>query len=196
MLKRLFDIVFTLFGVILLLPVGLVIALVIPLDSKGPSFYLQERIGLRGKPFKLIKFRTMYTNSGAGSLITIGNSDSRITRFGRILRKYKLDELPQMLNILYGQMSLVGPRPEVKKYVSLYSENQKQVLKIKPGLTDYASLKFIDENQLLSEVDDPEHYYITEIMPQKLRLNLTYLQHRSLWIDIKIILQTFRRLIR
>src|SRR6478735_7467032 len=175
MLKRLFDIVLSGIGVILLLPFFIFIALFIVLDSKGGAFYLQTRVGKNGKLFKLFKFRTMSLNAEASGLITIGGRDPRVTKVGYTLRKYKLDELPQLLNVFLGSMSLVGPRPEVRKYVDLYNEEQKKVLLVKPGITDYASLDYFKENDLLAASSNPEETYIQEIMPAKLELNKKYI---------------------
>jgi len=157
-------------------------------------FYLQKRVGKNEKPFKLIKFRTMFTGADKGSLITIGNKDSRITRVGLFLRKYKIDELPQLFNILSGHMSVVGPRPEVEKYVALYKPEQKKVLSVKPGLTDFASLEYINENEILAQSTDPESLYVSEIMPDKLKLNLLYIEKQSFSTDLHIILKTVKKI--
>lgn len=149
------------------------------------------RVGRNNVDFPLYKFRTMFSESDRGSLITIGTNDTRITKTGLFLRKYKIDEFPQFINILKGEMSIVGPRPEVRKYVDLYTPEQMKVLSVRPGLTDYASIRYVNENALLAASDDPEHTYIHEIMPDKLALNLKYIQEQSLWIDLKIIFQTF-----
>ena len=189
-MKRIFDIVSCTLAVLLLLPFEIVIALCIVCGSKGGVFYRQTRIGLNGKDFKLLKFRTMRPNADQqGLLITVGN-DQRITRIGKFLRKYKLDELPQLLNIIKGDMSVVGPRPEVRRYVDLYDERQRHVLTVRPGLTDYASLKYISESELLAKSDDPEKTYIEEIMPAKLELNLQYIDNQSFKEDLKLIFQT------
>lgn len=177
-------------GIILLFPFFLLIGLIIRLDSQGPVFYLQERVGLKGMVFKLIKFRTMTLNADRGTAITIGRKDSRITGIGYYLRKYKLDELPQLINVWRGEMSLVGPRPELQKFVDLYNKEQLRIISLKPGITDYASIEFRNENEMLEGKPDPVSYYITEIMPIKLQLNLRYLEQQSLWVDIKIIGQT------
>jgi lipopolysaccharide/colanic/teichoic acid biosynthesis glycosyltransferase len=193
--KRLFDILMSLIGLITLLPLFVLLAIFIVLDSKGSVFYCQKRIGLYQSNFKLIKFRTMQIGADGGSLLTVGSYDQRITKFGYWLRKYKIDELPQLWNILKGEMSFVGPRPEVGKYVALYTKKQKQILNLKPGLTDWASLKYINENQLLADQDNPEEYYIQEIIPNKIEENLKYLNHHNLYIDLKIILLTIKKLI-
>lgn len=190
-MKRLFDIIISLIVLSLGLPFGILIALVIVIDSKGKIFYKQMRVGRNNVDFPLYKFRTMFSESDRGSLITIGTNDTRITKTGLFLRKYKIDEFPQFINILKGEMSIVGPRPEVRKYVDLYTPEQMKVLSVRPGLTDYASIRYVNENALLAASDDPEHTYIHEIMPDKLALNLKYIQEQSLWIDLKIIFQTF-----
>ena len=194
-MKRLFDIVLSLIVLAVFLPFGLLIAMVIVCDTKGHVFYKQTRVGRHNKDFQLYKFRTMYEDSDHGSLITIGTKDSRITQSGIFLRKYKIDEFPQFLNILKGEMSIVGPRPEVRKYVDLYTPEQMKVLSVRPGLTDYASIRYVDENALLASSDNPEQTYIHEIMPDKLALNLKYIQEQSLCVDIKIILKTFAAII-
>ena len=190
MLKRLFDILISFLSLIFLVPVFVIIALLIVFDSKGGIFYSQLRVGKNQKDFKLLKFRTMYGGSEKKGLLTVGESDDRITSTGKWLRKFKLDELPQLLNILKGQMSFVGPRPEVRKYVDLYNEQQKQVLSVRPGLTDYASIEYSNENEILAKYADPEKAYIDIIMPDKLNLNLKYIKEKSLFVDLKIIFMT------
>lgn len=195
-MKRVFDIVSCTLAVLMLFPLGLLIALCIVCGSKGGVFYRQVRVGKDGKDFKLLKFRTMRPNADRqGLLITVGN-DQRITRIGGFLRKYKIDELPQLLNIIKGDMSVVGPRPEVRRYVELYDERQRRVLTVRPGLTDYASLKYISESELLAKSDDPEKTYIEEIMPAKLELNLQYIDNQSLKEDFKLIFQTLFSIFR
>jgi lipopolysaccharide/colanic/teichoic acid biosynthesis glycosyltransferase len=196
MLKRNFDIVFSFLGLLILLPVFLVIAVWIAFDSRGGIFYKQQRVGLNGKLYGLLKFRTMRTGSDKQGLLTIGSDDSRITATGQWLRKYKLDELPQLINILKGDMSFVGPRPEVIKYVLHYSLQQRKVLSVKPGLTDPASLAYLNENDLLSRAENPEQYYILHIMPAKLDLNLEYLARQNMAGDIRIILRTISRILK
>lgn len=196
MVKRIFDIVFSFFLLILLFPALILISIFIVFDSKGGVFYFQERIGKSRKPFKLMKFRTMVTGADQAGLITIGERDSRITRIGFWLRKYKLDELPQLLNILIGEMSVVGPRPEVAKYVALYTNEQLKVLSVKPGLTDYASIKFVDESAILSSYADPEKAYVEKILPEKLNLNLQYIAEANFFTDLKIIFKTIGKIIR
>ena len=193
MIKRLFDITSAFLVLITLLPLFVIICLLIIFDSKGGILYYQERVGRGLKPFMLYKFRTMKKDS-KGLKITVGK-DPRITSIGHVLRSYKLDELPQLINIIKGDMSVVGPRPETPNYVALYSINQKRVLDVRPGLTDYASLEFIDENKVLSAYDDPEKAYIETIMPAKLSLNLKYINEHSFWVDIKIIFKTIFKII-
>ncbi|MBQ4356290.1 MAG: sugar transferase [Bacteroidales bacterium] len=194
-MKRLLDVLSCSLAVLVLLPFGLVVALCIVLGSRGGAFYRQRRVGRGGKEFGLLKFRTMRQDADRqGPLITIGD-DRRITRIGRFLRKYKIDELPQLLNIIAGDMSVVGPRPEVPKYVALYDERQRRVLSVRPGLTDYASLKYIAESELLAQSDDPERTYIEEVMPAKLELNLQYIENQSVKEDIVLILKTLRAIV-
>ncbi|MEN6356353.1 MAG: sugar transferase [Armatimonadota bacterium] len=193
--KRLFDLCFTSAGLIVLWPVLLVTAIIIKLDDKGPVFFRQERIGLHGKPFGMWKFRTMVVDAEKiGMQLTVGK-DTRITRAGRFLRKSKLDELPQLFNVFMGEMSLVGPRPEVKRYVELYSQQQRAVLDIPPGITDPASIRYRDESTVLAQASDPESAYINEVMPEKIRLNLDYALHSSVLSDFWIILKTLRRIL-
>lgn len=189
-MKRFFDIVFSLIALAVFLPFGLLIALAIVCDTKGHVIYRQARVGRNNKDFRLYKFRTMYEESDQGSLITIGVDDKRITRSGRLLRRFKIDEFPQFLNILKGEMSIVGPRPEVRKYVDMYTPEQMKVLTVRPGLTDYASIRYVNENALLAASENPEQTYIKEIMPDKLALSLKYIQDQSLWVDLKIMLKT------
>lgn len=196
MIKRLFDILFSLILVIILSPLFIVVSIAIALDSRGGVFFNQERVGWKGKHFKLHKFRTMRPASESAGQITVGMRDPRITSIGYNLRKYKLDELPQLFNILKGEMSVVGPRPEVPRYVALYNEEQRKVLDVKPGLTDYASIDFVDENAILAKSSNPEKTYIEEIMPLKLSLNKKYIQEMSLKTDIKIIFGTLKAIFR
>jgi len=193
--KRLFDIVASAIGLLVLWPVFLVIAVLIKLEDGGPVFYRQERIGYKGRPFKIWKFRTMVVNADKlGKPLTVGR-DPRITRVGYWLRKFKLDELPQLLNVLLGEMSLVGPRPEVPQYVALYTPEQRKVLDLVPGITDPASIKFANEAELLAEASNPEKFYIEHIMPTKIRLNMEYASHATLWSDILVILKTLVRIV-
>jgi lipopolysaccharide/colanic/teichoic acid biosynthesis glycosyltransferase len=194
MLKRLFDFVVSLLALIFLLPFFFVIAALIKVNSGGPVFFLQTRVGQHGADFRIFKFRTMKTGSDKKGLLTIGNSDNRITGVGYYLRKYKLDEFPQLINVLIGNMSLVGPRPEVRKYVDLYNVDQLRVLDVKPGITDYASIKFSNESELLARSADPEQEYIERIMPEKLKLNLEYLDDKSVGTDIRILFSTLAKI--
>lgn len=191
---RFFDIIFSIIGLVILSPIFIVLYLLIRIESKGGGFYSQERIGKNGKPFKLYKFRSMRIGSDKKGLITIGEKDNRITKTGFILRKYKLDELPQLWNVFIGDMSLVGPRPEVKKYTDLYTEEQKQVLQVRPGITDWASIKYVDENKILGEAKDPDEAYVNLIMPNKIKLNMVYIQHQTLGEYFKIIFTTFKEI--
>jgi lipopolysaccharide/colanic/teichoic acid biosynthesis glycosyltransferase len=194
-LKRLFDIICSLAGIIILSPLLLVLYLAVAVNSGFPVFYLQTRVGRNNKDFKLFKFRSMYLDSDKKGLLTVGGRDPRITPVGYFLRKYKLDELPQLFNVLLGDMSLVGPRPEVRKYVELYDSEQQKVLNVRPGITDYASLEYIDENELLSKSPNPEQTYIHEVMPAKLKLNMKYIGEAGLTTDLKIIFKTIQKII-
>ena len=195
MLKRIFDTILSLFGLIILLPFMLIIAIFIKLDSKGPVFFKQVRVTKNGREFKIFKYRTMRVGSDKYSQITVGK-DNRITKEGAFLRKYKLDEIPQLINVLIGDMSLVGPRPEVPKYVALYTDEQKEILKVRAGITDYASIEFSDENDLLASEEDPEKAYIEKVMPKKIELNKKYLSEISVLTDIKIILLTIKKILK
>ena len=190
MIKRFFDIVLSICGLIVLAPLFFVLAIWIKFDSTGPIFYRQVRVGRRNRDFSLYKFRSMRVGADKGSLITIGGHDSRITHSGYYIRKYKLDEFPQLINVLKGDMSIVGPRPEVRRYVDLYTPEQLHVLDVRPGITDYASIKYRDENELLENVDNPDDYYVRVIMPDKLAINLEYVSKHNLWMDLQIIWQT------
>ena len=178
----------------MLVPVFLVMAVWIKADSEGPVFYRQVRVGMHGKLFRIFKFRSMRLGSDKASQITIGERDSRITRSGIIIRKYKLDELPQLINVFTGDMSFVGPRPEVPKYVDLYTEEQRHVLDVRPGITDMASIKYINENELLGKANNPEDYYIHTIMPDKLSINLEYVKNNSFMDDVTIIFKTLSKI--
>ena len=184
MLKRLFDIFFSLLGLIILATIFLIIAILILVDSRGGLFYKQLRVGYNNTDFKLFKFRTMEAGADTKGLITVGSRDSRVTLIGYYLRKYKIDELPQLFNVLIGDMSLVGPRPEVRKYVNMYTKNQLRVLSVKPGITDYASIEYSNENEVLGKVNNPDELYITEIMPAKLALNVKYIDEKNTFKDI------------
>jgi len=190
MAKRLFDIVFSLLGIVILSPFLFIITFITLFTSAGGAFYKQIRVGKNGKEFQLFKFRTMRKGADKSGALTIGMKDSRITALGFYLRKYKLDELPQLFNILWGNMSFVGPRPEVPKYVALYDNEQRKVLKVKPGLTDYASIVYSEENKLLATAENPEEFYINKVMPAKLKLNLRYINEMNMVTDIKVILKT------
>ncbi|MDZ4712105.1 MAG: sugar transferase [bacterium] len=191
MLKRGFDILFSIAGLVILTPLFIVIAVIIKSDSKGPVFFKQQRVGKNGEDFTLIKFRSMAKGKINNSLLTIGSKDSRITGAGYYLRKYKLDEFPQLINVLKGEMSFVGPRPEVRKYVAMYDDQQMQILEVQPGITDVASIKYRNENELLAGAKDPEEFYIRKIMPEKIKMNLEYINDRSVLKDVKIIFKTF-----
>lgn len=193
---RFFDILFSLLGLLLLSPLFVILCLAICLESKGGAFYIQERIGLNGKPFGLYKFRSMRIGSDSEGLLTVGERDNRITRIGYFMRKTKMDELPQLLNVLKGDMSLVGPRPEVRKYTDLYTEEQRRVLSVRPGITDYASIEYVHENELLSQAEDPERMYIEKVMPDKIKLNMKYLDHYTVGEYFKIIFLTLISLVK
>lgn len=193
-MKRLFDIVMSIIGLIILLPFFIVISIWILLDSPGGVFYRQSRVGKNGVDFKLWKFRSMRPDSDKKGLLTVGGRDPRITRSGYFLRRYKLDELPQLINVLVGDMSFVGPRPEVRKYVELYNSEQRKVLDVRPGITDIASLEYFEENELLGKSSDPERIYIEEVMPAKLKLNLQYIGKANLATDLGMILKTITRI--
>lgn len=194
-MKRLFDIVGSAVGLVVLSPLFVGLAIWIKKESKGPVFYKQKRVGRNGKEFQLFKFRSMRIGSDKLGLLTIGGSDPRITRAGNFIRKYKLDEFPQLINVLIGNMSVVGPRPEVSKYVNLYNEEQLKVLKVKPGITDWASIKYRNENDLLARSDRPEEFYISEVMPAKLALSLQYIEKHNLITDLKIIWLTLKNIV-
>lgn len=191
-MKRLFDIVASTLGLIVLSPLFLVLAVWIKVDSKGPVFYRQTRVGWHNKDFRIFKFRSMRVGSDRGSLVTIGGRDPRITKSGYYIRKYKLDEFPQLINVLIGDMSLVGPRPEVRHYVDYWTPEQMRVLDVRPGITDPASIKFRNENELMAQAGDPERYYINVIMQEKLRLYLEYVDNQSFLYDLRLIFATLR----
>ena len=193
---RFFDVIFTAGGLIVLSPLFLVLYLLIRLESKGGGFYTQERIGKDGVPFKLYKFRSMRVGSDKKGLITVGGHDPRITKMGYFIRKYKLDELPQLWNVLIGDMSLVGPRPEVEKYTRLYTEEQRKVLSVRPGITDWASIEYVDENVILGQAEDPDKAYIERIMPDKIRYNMKWINNQGIVEYFKIIFCTFFRIAR
>ncbi len=193
---RVFDIVFSGIGLILLSPLFLIVYILIRLESKGGGFYAQVRIGKNGMPFKLYKFRSMRTGADKGSLITVGGHDPRITKMGYFIRKYKIDELPQLWNVFIGDMSLVGPRPEVERYTRLYTEEQKKVLSVRPGITDWASIEYVDENVILGQAEDPDKAYIEQIMPDKIRYNMKWIENQGVLEYFKIIFSTFFKIAR
>lgn len=196
MMKRLFDIVASACGLILLSPLFFIVSVWIKLDSPGPVFYRQVRVGRYNKDFKIFKFRTMRVGADKGSLVTIGGRDPRVTRIGYYLRKFKIDELPQLINVFIGDMSLVGPRPEVRHYVNYWTSEQLHVLDVRPGITDPASIKFRNENELMESAEDPESFYINVIMQEKLKLYLEYVHNASFWYDIKLIFKTIYTVVK
>lgn len=192
---RFFDFLFSFVGVVLLSPLLIIVYFVIVLESKGGGIYTQQRVGLNGVDFKLFKFRSMTVDSDQKGLITIGGNDERITNIGLFIRKFKIDELPQLFNVLLGDMSIVGPRPEVRKYVDLYTKDQRKVLNVKPGITDYASIEYANENEILGNANDPDKMYIYEIMPAKIKLNIKYIENKSLKEYFNIIFLTFFKIV-
>ena len=196
MLIRLLDIVLSLLGLLFLLPIFLILAVWIKFDSQGSIFFRQIRVGKDGKGFRIYKFRTMIVNAEKMGIITIGERDPRITNSGYFLRKYKLDELPQLINVLKGEMSFVGPRPEVRKYVEMYNQEQLKILTVKPGITDYASIEYINEDEILGKSFNPEKTYIEEIMPQKIKYNMKYINNKTVIEYFKIIFLTIIKIIK
>ena len=196
MLIRLLDIVLSLLGLLFLLPIFVILAVWIKFDSQGSIFFRQIRIGKDGRDFRIYKFRTMIVNAEKMGIITIGERDPRITNSGYFLRKYKLDELPQLINVLKGEMSFVGPRPEVRKYVEMYNQEQLKILTVKPGITDYASIEYINEDEILGKSLDPEKTYIEEIMPQKIKYNMKYINNKTVIEYFKIIFLTIIKIIK
>ena len=194
-MKRLFDLLFSMVVLILFFPFGIIISLCIIIDSRGGIFYKQERVGLNGAVFTILKFRSMYVKADSNGSLTVAK-DPRITRVGWLIRKLKLDEFPQFLNVIAGQMSVVGPRPEVKEFVDLYTDEQREILRVKPGITDEASLAYFDENNMLSDSSNPKLTYIQEIMPTKIEINLKYLSEKSWYSDAVVILKTMLRILR
>ncbi|MBP6754977.1 MAG: sugar transferase [Bacteroidia bacterium] len=192
---RFFDLVFSVLGIVFLSPLFVIVYIMIIIESKGGGFYTQQRVGLNEVEFKLFKFRSMSVGSEKKGLITIGGNDTRITKTGLFIRKYKIDELPQLFNVLVGDMSIVGPRPEVRKYVDLYTKDQRKVLNVKPGITDYASIEYSDENEILGNADDPDKMYIDGIMPAKIKLNIKYIDNKSLKEYFNIIFLTFFKIV-
>lgn len=195
-MKRVFDIIASGLGLLILSPLFLVVAIWVKLDSTGPVFYKQVRVGRNNKDFYLYKFRSMRVGSDKKGLITVGGRDPRVTRSGYYIRKYKLDEFPQLINVFKGDMSLVGPRPEVRKYVDLYTPEQMHVLEVRPGITDLASIRYRNENELLAKASDPEQYYRDIVMQDKLRINLEYVRNHSFFGDICLIFKTFLSIIK
>lgn len=194
-MKRLFDILASGLGLVCLSPLFAALAVWIKLDSRGPVFYRQVRVGRGNKDFRIFKFRSMRPDSDKLGLITVGGRDPRVTCSGYYIRKYKLDELPQLINVFIGDMSLVGPRPEVRKYVDMYSPEQLHVLDVRPGITSLASLRYRNENEVLAKAEDPDKCYIEKVMPDKLAIDLEYVRKATLWNDIKLIFSTFREII-
>jgi lipopolysaccharide/colanic/teichoic acid biosynthesis glycosyltransferase len=194
MIKRVFDLVCAFLGLLVLTPLLFLVGVWIKLDSKGPIFYVQTRVGRNNINFKLYKFRTMKPNADKFGLITTSSKDSRITHIGYYLRKFKIDEFPQLFNVVLGNMSLVGPRPEVRKYVDIYTPEQRKVLEVKPGITDISSIVYSNENEILESKEDPEKYYREIILPDKIERNLKYLESRNLFTDIGVILSTFKKI--
>ncbi|NVK65530.1 MAG: sugar transferase [Flavobacteriales bacterium] len=194
-MKRLFDIFISIIALLIFFPFGIIISILILVESRGGVFYIQERVGRYGKPFGLLKFRTMRKNADKAGKLTVGMRDSRITRVGYFLRKSKLDEFPQFVNVLIGQMSVVGPRPEVQEYVDYYDKEQMEILNVRPGITDYASLEYFRENELLGKSDNPQKTYIEEIMPAKIELNKKYLKRPTVGHDLQIMWKTFLKIV-
>lgn len=195
-MTRFFDTVFSGIGLLLLSPLFLMLYVLIRLESKGGGFYSQERTGKDGKQFRLYKLRSMRKDADKTGLITVGGHDPRITRMGYFIRKYKLDELPQLWNVFIGDMSLVGPRPEVKKYTDLYTDEQRRVLSVRPGITDWASIEYVDENEILGQAANPDKAYVEQIMPDKIRYNMRWIDHQGVGEYFKIIFTTFWRILR
>ena len=194
-MKRLFDIIASGLGLIVLSPLFAVLAVWIKADSKGPVFYRQTRVGRNNKDFRLYKFRSMRPDSDKLGLITVGGHDPRVTRSGYYIRKYKLDEFPQLINVFIGDMSLVGPRPEVRKYVDMYTPEQMHVLDVRPGITSLASIRYRNENDILAAAENPDRCYTERVMPEKLAIDLEYVSKANLWTDIKLIFGTFKAII-
>ena len=195
-MKRLFDVIASGFGLIVLSPLFIILAVWIKMDSEGPVFYRQVRVGFKNKDFRIFKFRSMRVGADKGSLVTIGGHDPRVTRSGYFIRKFKFDELPQLINVFVGDMSLVGPRPEVRHYVDYWTPEQMHVLDVRPGITDPASIKFRNENELMEKAEDPEKYYIEVIMQEKIKLYLEYVEKHSFWYDFGLILKTFKVIVK
>lgn len=196
MMKRLFDIIASGLGLLFLSPLFIIVAIWIKIDSKGPVFFRQIRVGRYNKDFRIYKFRSMRVGADKGSLVTVGGRDPRITKSGYFIRKTKIDELPQLINVFIGDMSLVGPRPEVRHYVNYWTSEQMHALDVRPGITDPASIRYRNENELLENAEDPEKYYIEVIMQDKIKLYLDYVEKHGFWYDIKLIFQTFKAIIK
>jgi len=195
-MKRLFDIVFSLLGLMLTTPILLILAILIKREDGGPVFYRGVRVGLHGNPFRIFKFRTMVVNAEKIGGSSTADDDPRITKIGKFIRKYKLDELPQLINVLKGEMSFVGPRPEVQHYVNMYTNEEKAILNVKPGITDWASMWNSDEGAILAGSTDAEKTYMEKIRPEKIRLQLKYVKERSFWVDVIMVFQTLFKLIK
>lgn len=195
-MKRLFDIIASGVGLIVLSPLFAVLAVWIKVDSKGPVFYRQTRVGRNNRDFRLYKFRSMRPDSDKLGLITVGGHDPRVTRSGYYIRKYKLDEFPQLINVFIGDMSLVGPRPEVRKYVDMYTPEQMRVLSVRPGITSLASIRYRNENDILAAAEDPDLCYIEKVMPDKIAIDLEYVNKAGLWTDVKLIFGTFKAIVK
>ena len=194
-MKRLFDVIASGLGLIVLSPLFAILAVWIKMDSKGPVFYRQVRVGKDNKDFRLFKFRSMRPDADKLGLITVGGHDPRVTSSGYYIRKYKLDEFPQLINVFRGDMSLVGPRPEVRKYVDMYTSEQMKVLSVRPGITSLASIRYRNENEILAQADDPDKCYVEQVMPDKLAIDLEYVEKANLWNDIKLIFSTFKEIV-
>ena len=194
-MKRLFDVIASGLGLIVLSPLFAILAVWIKMDSKGPVFYRQVRVGKDNKDFRLFKFRSMRPDADKQGLITVGGHDPRVTSSGYYIRKYKLDEFPQLINVFRGDMSLVGPRPEVRKYVDMYTSEQMKVLSVRPGITSLASIRYRNENEILAQADDPDKCYVEQVMPDKLAIDLEYVEKANLWNDIKLIFSTFKEIV-
>ena len=195
MIKRIFDITFSILGLLVISPALILIAIIIKIDSQGPILYIQDRVGIFNTDFKIYKFRTMYIESDKLGDLTLGDEDARVTKVGYYLRKYKLDELPQLINVLIGNMSFVGPRPEIRKYVNYYSQEDMEILNIKPGITGYASMKYVNVAEILENSENPEKVYIEEIMPDKIKINKLYIKNNNIFIDFKIIIKTIYKMV-
>lgn len=195
MIKRIFDIVAAAAGIVLMAPMFVVVSALIKIDSTGPVFFRQQRVGKNFKLFTLYKFRSMIADAQKNSLLITAKKDRRITRVGRVLRAAKIDELPQLINVLLGDMSIVGPRPEVPKYVELFRDRYREVLSVRPGLTDYASIQYRDEESVLAQFENPEAGYVETVLPEKIRLATNYIREQNMWIDIQVIIKTVQAIV-